>query len=92
MFSLLGVLFGMPLAEVLAPLAIGEAVQGALLRQDGELGLLLRAIEAAEQGRFDTVAGHLAALQISTADFNNAIVDATRWMLDTVRDSQGSHA
>src|SRR5450830_278812 len=33
MFSLLGVLFGMPLAEVLAPLALGEAVMAALLQR-----------------------------------------------------------
>src|SRR5471030_836304 len=41
MFSLLGVLFGMPLAEVLQPLMISEAVQQALLSREGELGQLL---------------------------------------------------
>jgi EAL and modified HD-GYP domain-containing signal transduction protein len=90
MFSLLGVLFGMPLAEVLAPLAIGEAVHGALLRKEGELGALLAAIEAAERGHFGQAQEHLAALQVSAADFNLAIADATRWMLGTVREVQGS--
>lgn len=92
MFSLLGVLFGMPLSEVLAPLAIGDAVQGALLRGEGELGSLLQAIEAAEQGRFDDTSALLATLQVSHEDFNAAVIDATRWMLDTVRESQGGHA
>lgn len=90
MFSLLGVLFGMPLAEVLAPLAIGEAVQQALLERSGELGALLDVMEQAERGDFDKVAARLAELQIGAADFNLAMTEATRWMLGTVRESQGA--
>jgi hypothetical protein len=90
MFSLLGVLFGMPLTEVLAPLAISEALQGALLQRDGALGALLALVESAERGDLDAVALQLAALQVSAAEFNEAMVDACLWMQHAVRESQGS--
>src|SRR5664279_1832571 len=45
MFSLLGVLFGMPLAEVLAPLNLNDSLTGAVLRRTGELGRLLHTVE-----------------------------------------------
>jgi EAL and modified HD-GYP domain-containing signal transduction protein len=90
MFSLLGVLFGMALAEVLAPLALGEAVHGALLRREGELGALLTLFESAEQGDFDGVGAQLDALQIRREDFNRAMVDAACWMQGALRESQGN--
>ena len=49
MFSMLGALFGMPLAEVLQPLTLGEAALRALLEHHGELGHLLALVEAAER-------------------------------------------
>jgi c-di-GMP-related signal transduction protein len=90
MFSLLGTLFGMPLPEVLAPLSIGEAVHAALLDHDGELGALLLAIEQAERGEFDRVAAHLAALQVSHQEFNQAMAEASVFMLGAVRESSAS--
>lgn len=89
MFSLLGVLFGMPLTEVLAPLAISEAVQGALLRREGDLGALLQLVETAERGDLDGVAAQLAALQVPVADFNQIAVDACVWMQAAMRGNQG---
>ncbi len=91
MFSLLGVLFGMPLAEVLAPLALGEAVMAALLQRDGELGALLALVEAAELGNLDGVAAGLEQLQIAGGDFNQAICDAAGWMQGALRESQAAH-
>lgn len=85
MFSLLGVLFGMPLSEVMAPLTLGEAVHSALLNHDGELGALLLALEQAERGEFDRVAMHLAALQVSHDEFNAAMAEASMFMLGAVR-------
>ncbi len=89
MFSLLGVLFGMPLGEVLAPLALGEAVHAALLRREGELGALLQLFETAERGDLDGVVAGLAALQIAHDDFNQAMVDAGLWMQGALREAQG---
>lgn len=91
MFSLLGVLFGLPLAEVLAPLALGEAVHGALLRRDGELGMLLTLYEAAEKGDLDGASVQVDGLQIDRADFNEAMIDAALWMQGAVRESQAGH-
>ena len=90
MFSLLGVLFGMPLVEVLAPLALGDALQGALLRREGELGALLHLFETAERGELDGVGAQLAALQLGHAAFNQAMVDAASWMQGALRDSGGA--
>lgn len=90
MFSLLGILFGIPLATLLAPLSISEAVQGALLRHDGELGALLEIVELAERGEPDALAPRLAALQLAPADFNGAMLEAHRWMLGALRDSGAS--
>jgi EAL and modified HD-GYP domain-containing signal transduction protein len=92
MFSLLGVLFCMPLAQVLAPLALGEAVQAALLRREGELGMLLTLFEALEKGDFASAAVQVDGLQIERAACNLALVDAAAWMQGAVRESQGGHA
>jgi EAL and modified HD-GYP domain-containing signal transduction protein len=89
MFSLLGVLFGMPLAEVLAPLALGEAVHAALLRREGDLGALLMLFETAERGDLDSVAAQLDTLQIPREEFNQAMADAASWMQGAVREAQG---
>jgi hypothetical protein len=89
MFSLLGVLFGLPLAEVLAPLALGEAVHAALLRREGELGALLELFETAERGDLEGVAFRLDALQIPREEFNRTMVDAAGWMQAVLRETQG---
>lgn len=89
MFSLLGVLFGSPIEQVLKPLMLGEAMQEAVLHREGELGHLLNLIEFAEQGNFDELATALEELQVSPAEFNLAIVQANGWMLNVVNDSQG---
>ena len=80
MFSLLGVLFGMPLADVLQPLTMSEAVQQALLAHEGELGDLLGVVEAAERDDEAALALRLQALQIDTAGFNQIVADAYLWM------------
>jgi len=90
MFSLLGVLFGMPLPEVLAPLTMSDAVQEAVLHYKGDLGTMLRLCEAVEVGDFDQLAVHLATLDVGHDEFNEALVDANHWMLGAVRGSQGA--
>ncbi|MES2018107.1 MAG: HDOD domain-containing protein [Pseudomonadota bacterium] len=90
MFSLLGVLFGMELAEVLAPLSISEEVQEALLEFKGGLGQALRLCEAAEEGDFGAVNTCLQELNLDVAQFNEAIVDANHWMIGAVTGSHGS--
>src|SRR6185437_5112826 len=89
MFSLLGILFGSPIEEVLKPLAIGDAMEGAVLRREGELGHLLTLLESAEAGRFDAVADALADIDVAATDFNLTVVQANNWMLAVVHDGQG---
>jgi len=87
MFSLLGILFGMPLEEVLRPLKISDALQAALLRREGDIGGLLALVETAE--RAGPVAPALQALSLPVAEFNLLQVQAHDWMLDVVRESAG---
>jgi hypothetical protein len=90
MFSLLGVLFGVPLGELLAPLKLGDATQQALLSRSGELGELLAMVEAAEHGDMVAVAAQLEALQLPALDFNLQVVEANLWMLQVTREA-GQH-
>ena len=80
MFSLLGVLFGLPLPEVLQPLTMSDSVQEALLAHEGELGALLAVVEAAERDDCAALAQGLLALQIDNDNFNQIAVDAYLWM------------
>lgn len=89
MFSLLGVLFGMPLGELLAPLNLGEPTLRALLSKSGELGELLALVEAAEHGDLVAVANGLEALQLQALDFNRLLVEANLWMLEMTGEMGG---
>ena len=89
MFSLLGVLFGMPLPDALAPLAISNGVRAALLDRTGDLGALLALVESAERGDFVDVADRLAKMQLTAADFNTAVLEAAGWMLEVVKENKG---
>ncbi|MTV39709.1 EAL and HDOD domain-containing protein [Duganella radicis] len=90
MFSLLGVLFGMPLEEVLKPLTISESVQQALLSHEGELGHLLCVVESAEREEYECLASCLAGLQIDTDTYNRIAVDAHLWMQSVAAGKAGS--
>lgn len=90
MFSLLGVLFGVPLGELLAPLNLGDAAQQALLSKSGALGELLAVLEAAEHSDMVAVARGLEALQLPVLDFNRLVAEANLWMLDVTGDA-GHH-
>lgn len=89
MFSLLGILFGMPLEEVLRPLKISEALQSALLHREGDVGRLLALVESAELIERADIASHLQAISLPTPEFNLLTVQAHAWMLDVVRESAG---
>lgn len=89
MFSLLGVLFGMSLDEVLAPLPINEALRAALLSRGGDIGAMLATVELAEQGDLAACRSALAAIQLTADDFNEAALAAHLWMLEAVRENKG---
>lgn len=91
MFSLLGVLFGMPLDEVLKPLTVSDAVQQALLARGGELGALLSLVEAAEGDDYQALTGGLSTLQIDNGHFNHIVVDAYLWMQSVTSGKAGNN-
>ena len=45
MISLLGVLFGLPLEKVLAPLNLNDTLSAAVLKNSGEIGHLKQIVE-----------------------------------------------
>jgi len=89
MFSLLGVLFGVPLGELLAPLKLGDATLNALLSKSGDLGELLALVEAVEHSDLVAVVKGLEALQVAAIDFNLLLVEANLWMLEVTGEMSG---
>ena len=93
MFSLLGVLFGMPLTEVFKPLQMSEALVDAVLDRKGEIGQLLQLVECIEKADAQAVEPLLSQLNISAPALNLLNLEAYQWMLGITRDAQGaSHA
>jgi EAL and modified HD-GYP domain-containing signal transduction protein len=88
MFSLLGVLFGMPLAEVFKPLQVSEALVTAVLQHQGDIGRLLQTVECAEQGDAARLAGLLAELQLTAGQFNRLGIEACQWMLGLIHEAE----
>ncbi len=88
MFSLLGVLFGLPLPEVLKPLKLSDSLTDAVLRQAGDLGLLMHAVQCAERADDAGLRASLGALKLSIADYNSLNIDAYLWMQDIIRDQR----
>ena len=81
MFSLLGILFGLPLTKVLAPLNLSDALSAAVLKNEGELGHLKRIVETAENldhEELGSLIKHTDGLSVS--DFNRITIEAHAWM------------
>ena len=84
MFSLLGVLFGLPLNEVLTPLNLSAPLAAALLKKEGEIGGILCALESAELFDSPALLEHLARLGVSSDDYNAITLEAHQWMLGVI--------
>ncbi len=81
MFSLLDVLFGLPLEKIIAPLNLGDDVDAALLRKTGWLGGLLAITEASERTPDSDLGGQLEALLLTPAAYARAVVHACGWAI-----------
>ncbi len=81
MLSLMDALLGMPLAEVLAEINVPKLVEAALLRREGELGLLLVLVEQLEQDDLSAVAKSLArtAAEVGPRELMPMQLAAYRW-------------
>ena len=82
MFSMLGVLFGTPLAELIKPLQLSDELLAALMTHQGEVGQLLQLLEHAQQCQSAPMADLLQSLQLTAAQFTLANLAACQWMLD----------
>ena len=79
MFSLLEALFGMPLAEIIAPLNLDEGVVRALTAGTGRFGALLAAVVASEGPPSAPLAAALDTIGVTYEDWAAALAAAARW-------------
>ncbi|MDD5248016.1 MAG: HDOD domain-containing protein [Rhodocyclaceae bacterium] len=87
MFSLLDVLFGMPIAAIVQPLNLADDVLAALTQRSGPLGPLLRAAEASENATAAELEAILAAAGVSHEDWARSLVSACRWAIQISREA-----
>ncbi|WIM04930.1 MAG: HDOD domain-containing protein [Candidatus Nitricoxidivorans perseverans] len=87
MFSLLDMLFGMTVAEIVAPLNLADDVASALTEHSGALGTLLRAVEAGEEGSGPRLSAALATAGIDPAAWAGALVQAYHWAIPISRET-----
>lgn len=78
-FSLLDVLLGMSMPEILRQLPLPEIAQNALLEQKGALGDLLAIITAVDKHELEAASGRLKALGINGDDYFEAQLEAFGW-------------
>lgn len=89
MFSMLDVLFGTPLPELIKPLQLSDELQGAIIGHEGDIGRLLQMQVCAGHCDAPGVATLLAGLHLNAAQFTQASLAACHWMLDITRETQG---
>jgi hypothetical protein len=86
MFSLLGVLFGMPLTDVLTPLKLNLSLHNAVLSRTGKMGRLLYALEKLERADESGLAELFEDFQLTPMDFNRLSLEAHQWMLNAIHE------
>lgn len=89
MFSMLGVLFGTPLVDMLRTIRVPDALHAALVDRQGALGQLLTAWEAVERRDADTTARALAQWGVPVDSYNVLLLQACGWMLHLTKDASG---
>lgn len=85
--SLLDVLFGLPMPEILSQLSLNSEVRDALLHNEGALGELLSLAELLESANFDSAAGIMAQAGIPLAALTEAQLETFRWVDDLNREN-----
>jgi EAL and modified HD-GYP domain-containing signal transduction protein len=80
MFSLLNLLFGADLKEILQPLILVDEVQLALLERKGRLGAELNLVELADVSYSDQLISKLDKAQVDTDAYYALLVQAYAWV------------
>jgi len=89
MFSMLEVLLGQPLPDILRPIRITDQLRDALLGQQGPIGELLQHWSAIESGDDALVRRTLHALGLTPATATPLLAKAAAWMFKLIRRSDG---
>jgi EAL and modified HD-GYP domain-containing signal transduction protein len=79
LFSLLDALLRMPMASIVARMAIAVDVRDALLSRSGPFAAMLALVEAQEKGDWQAVADAAAAVKIPAADMSLLYTEALTW-------------
>lgn len=79
-FSLLDVLFGVPLASIIRDIPLPESVRQALLAGDGELGNLLMLVQSLEQGDCALVERCAKSAGIDAGQLLSAQLETLGWL------------
>jgi EAL and modified HD-GYP domain-containing signal transduction protein len=87
MFSLLEALFGVPIAEIIAPLSLDEAVVQALTTGEGRFGEFLATAVASEGPPSSELVTRLHGLGIANEDWAAALAEAARWAVLVSREA-----
>lgn len=80
MFSLLHVLFGQPLSEVLQPLNLMDDVLGALLHRSGHLGAMLSLVESADTDKSAVSLQKLLDTGLDIEAYYRCVTKAYEWV------------
>jgi EAL and modified HD-GYP domain-containing signal transduction protein len=86
MFSLLDVLFGRPLTELLEPLNLDREIVEALVSRGGRLGPLMAIVALSKRGPSPALLSWLSEAGLDNRQLAQALVEATRWTLQIIRD------
>lgn len=86
MFSLLDVLFAMPMEEVIKSLSLDNVLVEALLRHEGELGGMLNVVERSTCERTPLAQLTLVDSQIDNEIYLRSMVQAYRWAIQVSRE------
>ncbi|TQN52428.1 hypothetical protein DLNHIDIE_02319 [Acidithiobacillus thiooxidans ATCC 19377] len=79
MLSLLDIYLKQPLADLLNELKISDEMRKALIDHEGEDGVILTLIEAAEHGDLDTVKKTGQTLALPLAEITAASLESMNW-------------
>lgn len=86
-FSLLDVLFGMPLEQIVTPLHLADEVEDALLSHSGWLGGLLTIVEQSEHAPVSALGEQLSANLLTPESYCQAQVQACQWAIQVSRET-----
>jgi c-di-GMP-related signal transduction protein len=91
-FSLVDAVFGDTLENTLEALTLASHIRAAILRREGQLGTLLRAMEALEHGDWNALDAASAALApLTSAELAQLAISAAAWAstADQSKDNEG---